>query len=163
MLPAGCPDDSQHTSPVDLISDMKNMRFDAIPKAPLKKKNLESLSSNKIDGKLITKVNTLEQEKLALQNRVKIISQQLRESKKAATAMEEKLSESSGTSGPGDGKALELARKQIKELKEALDGKLSASKQFQSLKMMLAKKNGQLKLLRTQLNKVDPSAISIED
>uniref|UniRef100_A0A7S2TH82 Leucine zipper transcription factor-like protein 1 n=1 Tax=Lotharella oceanica TaxID=641309 RepID=A0A7S2TH82_9EUKA len=153
------------------IEKIKNTNFDA-PVLLGKKKGLQSLTNKAIDGKLITKVNTLEKDKSSLQDRLNKLSQQLRETLKEKTELEEKLeTRPAPTSAPsaGDGEAKRLqsqltaARAQIKELKESLDDRLSASKQFQSLKAMLTKKNAQLKELRSQVGQSGSARIAIED
>uniref|UniRef100_A0A7S3Z8G2 Leucine zipper transcription factor-like protein 1 n=1 Tax=Lotharella globosa TaxID=91324 RepID=A0A7S3Z8G2_9EUKA len=149
------------------IEKMKNTSFD-VP-LPMGKK-LDALTNKAIDGKLITKVNTLEKDKSSLQDRLDKLSKQLRETLKEKTELQEKLDAapaSAPSAGDGGAKRLQTqltaARAQIKELKENLDEKLSASKQFQSLKAMLTKKNAQLKELRSQIGQAGSAGIAIED
>eukprot|EP00467_Chlorarachnion_reptans_P009585 CAMPEP_0114508966 /NCGR_PEP_ID=MMETSP0109-20121206/12930_1 /TAXON_ID=29199 /ORGANISM="Chlorarachnion reptans, Strain CCCM449" /LENGTH=252 /DNA_ID=CAMNT_0001688031 /DNA_START=28 /DNA_END=786 /DNA_ORIENTATION=- len=143
-----------------LIEEFKNMSFDSIS-IPTKKKGLASLTNNAIDGKLVSKVNTLEKDKSSLQERVQKLSQQLREALKKNTELQEKLESGTSADSKSQGK-LEAAYAQIKELKKAIDDKLTNSKQFQSLKTMLTKKNEQLRVLRQQLAKHD-DGITIKD
>jgi len=152
------------------IEGMKTMSFTSarLP-SPTKKKGLQSLTSNAIDGKLVTKVNNLEQDKASLNDRIKKLSAQMREVMKKNTELQEKLQGAAATAPSSSSSSLEgleaklkAATNEISELKKSLDGKLAASKQFQSLKAMLTKKNKTIKELRAELgNKGE--AVTIED